>query len=213
MAHISSHNSVYIHLKITSLYASLCLQILQKKPLFSPAPIQKRRLTLGPRNPLLHVPKFIQPEHKALHKQPSKLSILRSLKDLRISTPTLIDPETGTYDPFPNFPYPGELRAVYPLSPKRTLPDHIVRPDYARDGNPRSEQRARSNKIAILSKKEIEGMRKVCRLAREVLDIAAAYAKPGVTTDMIDEVVHNACIERDVSLPIRDGLPLYPGAS
>jgi len=42
-------------------------------------------------------------------------------------------------------------------------------------------------------------MRKVCRLAREVLDIAAAMVKPGVTTDQIDEVVHNACIERNVS--------------
>lgn len=42
-------------------------------------------------------------------------------------------------------------------------------------------------------------MRKSCRLAREVLDIAAAAAKPGVTTDYIDEVVHKACIERNVS--------------
>lgn len=29
-----------------------------------------------------------------------------------------------------------------------------------------------------------------------MLDIAASHVKPGVTTDMIDEVVHNACIER-----------------
>lgn len=43
-------------------------------------------------------------------------------------------------------------------------------------------------------------MRKVCRLAREVLDIAARAIKPGVTTDYIDEIVHKACIERDVSL-------------
>lgn len=43
-------------------------------------------------------------------------------------------------------------------------------------------------------------MRKVCRLAREVLDIAAAAAVPGVTTDYIDEIVHKACIERNVSL-------------
>lgn len=41
-------------------------------------------------------------------------------------------------------------------------------------------------------------MRKVCRLAREVLDITAAAAKPGVTTDYIDEIVHNACVERNV---------------
>lgn len=41
-------------------------------------------------------------------------------------------------------------------------------------------------------------MRKVCRLAREVLDIAAAAIRPGITTDEIDEIVHKACIERNV---------------
>lgn len=43
-------------------------------------------------------------------------------------------------------------------------------------------------------------MRKVCRLAREVLDIAARAVKPGVTTDYIDEIVHKACLERDVGV-------------
>jgi len=52
--------------------------------------------------------------------------------------------------------------------------------------------------VKILDQKEQDGMRKVCRLAREVLDIAAAALKPGVTTDYIDEIVHNACLERDV---------------
>jgi len=55
------------------------------------------------------------------------------------------------------------------------------------------------NNITILDKKQQEGMRKVCRLAREVLDIAAREVKPGVTTDYLDEVVHKACLERDVS--------------
>lgn len=43
-------------------------------------------------------------------------------------------------------------------------------------------------------------MRKVCRLAREVLDIAAAAAVPGVTTDYIDDIVHKACLERNVRM-------------
>jgi methionyl aminopeptidase len=46
--------------------------------------------------------------------------------------------------------------------------------------------------------KSQDGMRKVCRLAREVLDIAAAALRPGITTDEIDEIVHKACIERNV---------------
>lgn len=53
-------------------------------------------------------------------------------------------------------------------------------------------------KIRILTKEEQDGMRKVCRLTREVLDIAAREAKPGVTTDHIDKVLHEACLERDV---------------
>lgn len=35
------------------------------------------------------------------------------------------------------------------------------------------------------------------QLGREVLDIAAAHVKPGVTTDFIDEIVHKATIERN----------------
>ena len=44
---------------------------------------------------------------------------------------------------------------------------------------------------------EIEGMRKVCKLGREVLDIGGAMCLPGVTTEQIDEAVHKACIKRD----------------
>lgn len=106
--------------------------------------------------------------------------------------------DTGLYNPFPTFPFTGPLRPVYPLSPRRTVPKSIKYPDYALDGIPKSERTfGVRNKIEILDKKGQEGMRKVCRLAREVLDIAAAAAKPGVTTDYIDEIVHKACIERD----------------
>lgn len=52
--------------------------------------------------------------------------------------------------------------------------------------------------VKVLDAKEQEGMRKVCRLAREVLDLAAAAVKPGVTTDAIDEIVHKACVARNV---------------
>lgn len=42
----------------------------------------------------------------------------------------------GTFNPFPSFGFSGPLRPVYPLSPKRVVPDHIPRPDYAEDGSP-----------------------------------------------------------------------------
>lgn len=143
-----------------------------------------------------------QSEHKKEHKATSN-PLSNFFTPKVISEP---DPATGQYNPFPTFPYTGTLRPAYPLSPRREVPEHIPRPDYSKDGVPRSEQVfVGRNKITILDKAQQEGMRKVCRLAREVLDIAAAAAKPGVTTDFIDEVVHKACIERDVRDP-----PLHP---
>ena len=138
-----------------------------------------------------------QPEHKKSHKSQSTL-LSSFITPKVVSHP---DPATGTFNPFPTYPYTGTLRPVYPLSERRQVPASVQLPDYAKDGIPHSEQKfVGRNKIAILNAKEIEGMRKVCRLAREVLDIAARAAKPGVTTDYIDEVVHKACLERNVCL-------------
>lgn len=111
------------------------------------------------------------------------------------------DPETGYYNPFPTFPFTGSLRPVYPLSEKREVPKSIPHPDYAADGIPKAGRSLRANKIDLLDAAAQEKMRKVCRLAREVLDIAAAALKPGITTDEIDEIVHKACLERNVSFP------------
>lgn len=81
----------------------------------------------------------------------------------------------------------------------RTLPAPIVRPDYAShpEGHSLSEQRDQSQRPARLKGDDIIGLRKVCQLAREVLDIAAAAVKPGVTGDQIDKIVHDACIARE----------------
>uniref|UniRef100_A0A8H8CND6 Methionine aminopeptidase n=1 Tax=Psilocybe cubensis TaxID=181762 RepID=A0A8H8CND6_PSICU len=104
----------------------------------------------------------------------------------------------GTYNPFVNYAFTGTLRPVYPLSPKRQVPAHIPRPDYVdADGRPLSEIARAGQPPRILSLEEQEKMRTVCRLTREVLDIAASHIRPGVTTDEIDEIVHNATIERN----------------
>ncbi|KAJ7356456.1 peptidase M24, structural domain-containing protein [Mycena albidolilacea] len=109
-------------------------------------------------------------------------------------------PETvcadGTYNPFPNYNFTGPMRPVYPLSPKRKIPDHIQLPDHAIDGTPKSTRRPEGNP-RILNAEDIEKMRTVCRMSREVLDLAAAAIRPGITTDEIDEIVHNATIERN----------------
>ncbi|KAI5478041.1 methionyl aminopeptidase [Pseudohyphozyma bogoriensis] len=123
----------------------------------------------------------------------------------------------NTRDPFAHVPhhYTGPLRAVYPdvPVPKREVPAHIPRPDYANEAKGRSTSEAMANSREkfgrVLNKEEIEGMRKVCRLAREVLDIAAAALKPGVTTLEIDEIVHTECVKRD-SYPSPLGYRMFP---
>jgi methionyl aminopeptidase len=77
------------------------------------------------------------------------------------------------------------------LSPWRTVPAEISRPDYAETGDPvrRPESRVKSPEV-------IERMRGACRAAAEVLEIGAAAIAPGVTTDAIDAIVHQAYIDR-----------------
>lgn len=100
------------------------------------------------------------------------------------------------YDPFPAVAYTGKLRAAYPLTPKRTVKAGIVLPDYAEHGQPISEMQERGVQVEINDEETIEKIRNVSRLAREVTDIAGRAVKPGVTTDEIDRIVHEACMER-----------------
>ncbi len=78
-----------------------------------------------------------------------------------------------------------------------------------------AEVRASGSPPTILTLEEQEKMRTVCKvrligahlgfrvfiyfrqLGREILDLAASHVKPGITTDEIDEIVHNATIERN----------------
>ncbi|KAI8052021.1 MetAP 1 [Syncephalis plumigaleata] len=101
---------------------------------------------------------------------------------------------TGTvqFNPWPTYNYTGKLK------PTRPVPEHIPRPDYAEDGLPKSEMSIKgSAKIEVLSPEEIEGMRVVCRLAREILDEGARAVKVGVTTNEIDRIIHEATIARN----------------
>jgi methionyl aminopeptidase len=77
------------------------------------------------------------------------------------------------------------------LSPMRSVPAEIPRPDYAESGQPerRPEPRVKSPEV-------IERMRRACRAAAEVLEVGGAAVAPGVTTDEIDAIVHQAYIDR-----------------
>ncbi|KAJ8784374.1 hypothetical protein J1605_008307 [Eschrichtius robustus] len=114
-------------------------------------------------------------------------------------SPWTVEGDINT-DPWAGYRYTGKLRPHYPLMPTRPVPSYIQRPDYADHplGMSESEQALKgTSQIKLLSSEDIEGMRLVCRLAREVLDIAAGMIKPGVTTEEIDHAVHLACIARN----------------
>ncbi len=93
--------------------------------------------------------------------------------------------------------YTGPLRP-YRQTPKRKVPDSILKPDYAndREGKSKSEEQDKYSKtIPIYSQEEIDGIRESCKLARKILDAAHKIVKPGVTTDEIDLLVHEMTIE------------------
>eukprot|EP00033_Pygsuia_biforma_P001919 GCRY01002140.1.p1 GENE.GCRY01002140.1~~GCRY01002140.1.p1 ORF type:complete len:433 (-),score=66.32 GCRY01002140.1:121-1281(-) len=92
--------------------------------------------------------------------------------------------------------YKGSLRPSQ-VSPMRYVPPQIQRPDYADEGLPISEMNVREFSIPVYSKEEIEGVRLASKLAREVLDVAGAMIRPGVTTEEIDRAVHFASIDRN----------------
>ncbi|KAK5916362.1 hypothetical protein CgunFtcFv8_011354 [Champsocephalus gunnari] len=103
-------------------------------------------------------------------------------------------------DPWPGYRYTGILHPHYPLTPMRLVPGDIQRPDYADHprGISESEQSLKgTSQIKSLCPEDIEGMRVVSKLAREVLDISALLVKVGVTTEEIDHAVHLACIARN----------------
>ena len=76
------------------------------------------------------------------------------------------------------------------VSPARSVPAGILRPDYAETGMPKSESTAN----IISTPEEIERMRNTCHIARQVLDIAKSAVRPGITTEKIDAITHKACL-------------------
>lgn len=87
----------------------------------------------------------------------------------------------------------SEGRRVRPgiQSPRRPVPPHIIRPDYAATGTP-----GRGNGRLVKTPEEIERLRRACRAAAEVLEETGRAVAPGVTTDAIDAVCHEAYIAR-----------------
>jgi methionyl aminopeptidase len=78
------------------------------------------------------------------------------------------------------------------ISPMRSVPDHILRPEYAESGEPGN----RRNQQLIKNREALARMRRACIVAREVLDVVLDAVKPGITTDELDEICHEETIRR-----------------
>ncbi|EGC40464.1 hypothetical protein DICPUDRAFT_146582 [Dictyostelium purpureum] len=110
-------------------------------------------------------------------------------------------PSTGNSDDLPakfkNYDFTGSLRPAK-VTPMRKVPEGIELPDHAISSIPLKEKEAyrKNAPIIVYKPDEIEIMRHLAKMSREVLDIAGNVAKVGMTTEEIDIIVHNAIVER-----------------
>lgn len=77
---------------------------------------------------------------------------------------------------------------------ERQVPDHIIKPAYFYALN---EQSSQEGPVEIKNVQQIHGMRRTCSLAANILESTGKILKIGLTTDEIDEFVHNKIIENN----------------
>ena len=102
--------------------------------------------------------------------------------------------------PIDRFPYAGSVRPGKQSPQKVVVSSDIssdLLPDYALDGRPKkgSNMPLLPWVIEVKKPEEIEKMRASGKLAREILDLGGRAVKPGITTDEIDMIVHEAILE------------------
>jgi len=99
--------------------------------------------------------------------------------------------------PVDNYKYTGTIRPGI-ISPARYIPSHIPKPDYFSSGYPTAEMNSKANRIIeTKTKEEIENLRQACLIGRKALDLGHSMVKPGVTTEEIDQKVHEYIISQD----------------
>jgi len=74
------------------------------------------------------------------------------------------------------------------VSPRRSVPPEIARPDYAASGRPASQGKD------VKTPEQLERLRRACRAAARVLRVGAEAVRPGITTDALDEICHDETI-------------------
>ncbi len=90
------------------------------------------------------------------------------------------------------------------VSAERPVPESIARPHYVEDGTVWPPPDAQ-----ILSGAALDRMRHASRVAAEVLAVTVAAVAPGVTTEELDEIAHDAYVSRG-AYPSTLGYHDYP---
>jgi methionyl aminopeptidase len=76
--------------------------------------------------------------------------------------------------------------------PHREVPSHIQKPFYVKKGISSTW----GPEIPILSREEEQGMRAASQLAKQILTLGSTLCQPGITTNHIDSVIHEAIVEQ-----------------
>jgi methionyl aminopeptidase len=74
------------------------------------------------------------------------------------------------------------------VTPRRVVPAHVPRPDYALTGRPKAQGRD------VKTPEELERLRRACRAAARVLRVSGEAVKVGITTDALDDIAHEETI-------------------
>ena len=77
------------------------------------------------------------------------------------------------------------------VSPRRAVPDEVSAPHYAATG-----ARSRRGESMVKDADTIERMRRTGAAAAEILRDVGAAVTPGITTDELDVLCHEACLAR-----------------
>ncbi|CAH0592531.1 unnamed protein product [Chrysodeixis includens] len=87
----------------------------------------------------------------------------------------------------------GVYEKVLPVetTPSRIVPQHIERPNYIST----NETFVIPSVPEIKNINQIRGMRRSCKIAASILRDLHKFIQPGISTDEIDYVAHNICIE------------------
>ena len=90
------------------------------------------------------------------------------------------------------------------LSPTRTVPTSIARPEYV--GKPAPAQNTKGD---VRTRAEIELIRAAGKIAAQAIELVGQHAKPGVTTDELDRIGHEFLIANG-AYPSTLGYRSYP---